>query len=134
MYFPSISGNWSFVGQPRIRTAPDSPSSGNGGGGGHGSIFNPETYSKVKLQPGAQYNPMAYDWQVWKKATQPGMPQAYMRPYMYGYGRPYVNYPTGYVGGQTVGQTNITSAVFVGGLALASFALGLMTGFAWKGF
>jgi hypothetical protein len=121
---PPTLGN--FVGQPRIRTAPDPGSGGNGGG--VPAAFRPESYANVKVDPNSGYNPMAYAARVWKNATRSGASQSYMRPYMYGYGSPYVRYPTGYVGGpNTVGIDRGLGLMYAGGL-LAAAGLGLLIG------
>lgn len=133
-YLPGVSflntlGSWfGYVGQPRIRTAPD-PGGGGGGGGGGGvpAAFRPESYQNLKLDPNSGYDPIGYAFQAWKKATRPGGPQWYMRPYQYGYGSSYVNYPIGYVGGApTVGQGSLSS-LYIGGL-LAAAGVGLLVG------
>ncbi len=129
MYLPTLGGLFGYVGQPRIRTAPD-PGSGGNGGGGVPAAFRPESYASMKLDPNSGYDPMGYAFGVWKNATRPGASQSYMRPYMYGYGSPYVNYPIGYVGGPTVGSNGAATVLYVGGLVAAA-GLGMLTGAIW---
>lgn len=128
--FLSTLGNWfGFVGQPRIRTAPD-PGSGGNGGGGVPAAFRPESYQNLKLDPNAGYDPIGYAYGVWKRATGPGGSQRYMRPYQYGYGSNYVNYPIGYVGSPTVGSNGGLTTLYIGGL-LAAAGVGLLIGATW---